>query len=255
MTEPTGVRRIDRGRGHSYQIDGRKADGVTTLIGDGMPKPALVGWAANTTAAYAVDHWDELADVPLSKRLDTLKRARYLDLDTASKRGTEVHKLAEKLSHGEEIDVPDELAGHVESAVKFLDDWRPEVVMTEAVVASRKWGYAGTFDLLMKLPDGRTVLADYKTSRSGIWGETALQLGAYANADVYLDADGVEHPITDLGIDAGMAVWIRADGYDVYEVDLAEGFRIFQHVAWVARQAKGMKERLVSEALTMGAVA
>jgi hypothetical protein len=245
----TGVKRINRGRGHSYEIDGRKADGVTSLIGDGLPKPALVGWAANTTAAYAVDHWDDLAAETPSKRLGILKRARYLDLDAASKRGTEVHQIAEQLSHDVEVEVPDELAGYVESAVKFLDEWQPQVLLTEAVVASRKWGYAGTFDLLMRLPDGRVVLADYKTSRSGIWGETSLQLGAYANADVYLDADGVEQPMAELGITDGMAVWIRADGYDVYAVDLDEGFKIFTHVMWVARQAKDMKERLISGAL------
>lgn len=251
----SGVKRINRGRGHSYEIDGRRADGVTTLIGDGLPKPALIGWAANTTAAYAVDHWDELAGETPSKRLDVLKRARYLDLDTASKRGTEVHDLAEKLSHDIEIEVPDELAGYVESAVKFLDEWKPQTILTECVVASRKWGYAGTFDLLMRLPDGRVVLADYKTSRSGIWGETSLQLGAYANADVYLDAEGNEQDMAGLGITDGMAVWIRSDGYDVYSVDLDEGFKIFTHVMWVARQAKGMKDRLISEALSAEAVA
>lgn len=244
-----GVKRINRGRGHSYEIDGRRADGVTTLIGEGMPKPALVGWAANTTAAYAVDHWDELADLPTSKRLDTLKRARYLDLDAASKRGTEVHALAEQLSMGVEVDVPDEIAGHVESAVKFLDEWQPQVVLTETVVASRRWGYAGSFDLLARLPDGQVALMDYKTSRSGIWGETALQLGAYANADVYLDADGVEQPLASLGITTGLAVWIRADGYDVYRVDLDEGFKIFTHGMWIARAAKGMRDRLISDAL------
>jgi len=251
----SGIKKIQRGRNHSYEIDGRRADGVTTLIGDGMPKPALVGWAANTTAAYAVDHWDELTGETPSKRLDVLKKARYADLDTAGRRGTEVHQLAEKLSHGLEVDVPDELAGHVESAVKFLDEWNPEVLLTETTVASRAWGYAGTFDLLAKLPDGRVCLMDYKTSRSGIWGETALQLGAYANADVYLDAQGGEHPMADLGITEGMAVWIRADGYDVYTVDLEMGFRIFQHVAWVARKAKNMKDALISEAQTVGGAA
>jgi hypothetical protein len=248
------IQKINAGRGHWYKVDGVKADGVTTLIGDGMPKPALIGWAANTTAAYAVDHWDDLsADAP-SKRLETLKRARYMELDTAARRGTEVHGLAERLSHGEEIDVPEELAGHVESAIRFLDEWNPKVVATETVVASRKWRYAGTFDLLAELPDGRRALMDYKTSRSGIFGETALQLGAYANADAYLDADGKEFPMADLGIDCGMAVWIRADGYDVYEVDLEQGFKIFQHVAWVARQAKGMKDALISQALLVPGV-
>src|SRR5690348_10872436 len=116
-----GVRRINRGRGHFYEVDGRKADGVTTLIGDGIPKPALVNWAANTTAAYAVDHWDALDGMSPSQRLERLKKARYLDLDKAAKRGTEVHGIAEKLAHGEEVEVPDELAGHISSAVAFLD--------------------------------------------------------------------------------------------------------------------------------------
>lgn len=244
----SGIKRINRGKGHSYEIDGRRADGVTSLISDGMPKPALVNWAANQTAGYAIDHWAELAEMPLSKRLDTLKRARYFDLDQAARRGTEVHALAEKLSKGEEVEVPDELAGHVESAVRFLDEWQPEVLLTETVVASRKWGYAGTLDWVYRIND-RVLLGDFKTSRSGIFGEVAMQLGAYANADVFLDADGAEQPMESLGIEGGIAAWIRADGYDLYEVDLGQGFKIFTHVMWVARQAKGMRERLISAAL------
>ena len=240
------LKRIDRGRGHSYLLDGQKADGVTTLISDGIPKPALINWAANTTAAYAVDHFDELAEEPPSKRLDILKRARYMDLDAAGRRGTEVHALAEKLAHGEEVDVPDELAGHVESAVKFLDAWNPEVLRTETVVASRAWRFAGTFDLLMRLPDGRVVLADWKTSRSGIFGETSLQLGAYANAEVYLDG-AEEKPVAELGITHGMALWIRADGYAVYPVDLERGFKVFKHVAWLARQCKTLSDTIGEE--------
>jgi hypothetical protein len=245
----TGIRRVNRGRNHSYLLDGQKADGVTTLIGDGVPKPALVAWAANTTASYAIDHWQDLAEMTPSKRLDLLKRARYLDLDQASKRGNEVHELAEKLSHGIEVDVPEDLVGYVESTVKFLDTWSPEVIMTEAVVASRKWRYAGTTDAIYRLPDGRVVISDFKTSRSGIFGEVAIQLGAYANAEVYLDAAGQEQPISELGITAGIAVWIRADGFDVYEVDLDQGFKIFQHCAWLARQTRDMKERLISDSM------
>lgn len=245
----SGIKRINRGKGHSYEIDGRKADGVTTLIGDGMPKPALVNWAANQTAGYAVDHWAELAELPLSKRLDTLKRARYFDLDQAAKRGTEVHAIAEKLSHGEEVEVPDELAGHVESAVKFFDDWKPEVILAETTVASRKWGYAGTCDWVYRFPDGSVKIGDFKTSRSGIFGEVAMQLGAYRYAEVYLDANGDEQPMESLNITGGIAAWIRADGYDLYEVDLDQGFKIFQHVAWVARQSKGIKDRLIGESL------
>ena len=59
------VKRINSGSGHRYEDDGRKLDGVTTLISAGLPKPALTWWAAGTTANYAVDHWDELAARPL----------------------------------------------------------------------------------------------------------------------------------------------------------------------------------------------
>lgn len=243
------IERRNAGKGHSYKIDGEKVPGVTTLIGDGLAKPALINWAANTTAGYAVDNWDELTGMPLSKRLDVLKRARYQDLDQAARRGTEVHALAEKLTHGEEIDVPDEIAGHVESAVKFLDEWRPEPILTETVVGSRKWKYCGTLDGVYRLPDGRVVISDWKTTRSGIFGEVALQLSAYANADSYIGPDGEEHPMSELGITGGIAVWIRADDYDVYEVDISDRvFQTFLHVATVARRSKVLRD-LISPAL------
>lgn len=237
------IKRVDRGRGHSYYIDGQKADGVTTLIGDGLPKPALINWAADTTAAYAVDNWAELTDKPPSQRLDVLKKARYVQLDAAGKRGTEVHGLAEKLAHNQEIEIPDEIAGHVASALAFLDEWKVRTIRTETVVASRKWGYCGTFDLVGGLPDGRVVLFDWKTSRSGIFGEAALQLAAYRHADVWLDDDGAEHDMSELGITDTMAVWVRADDYDVYPLDTTEAtFKLFQHIAWVARRAKGLRD-------------
>ncbi|MBQ1163414.1 hypothetical protein KBZ21_36080, partial [Streptomyces sp. A73] len=71
------------------------------------------------------------------------------------------------------------------------------------------------------MPDGRRLICDYKTGRSGIWGETALQLAAYARAEVYLDEHGIEQPIPHE--DGGLAVWLRADGYDTYLVEDLDG--------------------------------
>lgn len=239
------VKRRNYGKGHGYQIDGEKADGVTTLIGDGIPKPALINWAANTTAAYAVDRWDELAQLPLSKRLDLLKGARYADVDQAAKRGTDVHAIAEKILHGEEVPVPDELAGHVASAVKFLDEWQVRPVLTETVCYSLRGRYAGTLDMVITsdLLPGKVILADWKTSRSGIYGEAALQLSAYANADYYVDANGVDQPMKDLGITDHWGIWIRPDGYDVLPLDNSEEtFRFFQYASVVARRSKGLMD-------------
>jgi hypothetical protein len=254
------IKRVDstyRGKPtHRYEIDGVKADGVTTLIGDGLPKPALLPWGIKAVATYAATHLDRLVDMqPMGTEaiIAALKQAPYTDRDTAAKRGTEVHNLAEKMSHGQEVEVPDDLAGHVASAVRFLDDWQPKVIHTELTVASRKWNYAGTFDLLADIDGYGRCLIDYKTSRSGIYGETALQLAAYAHAEVWLDADGQEQPMADLGIERGLAVWIRPDGYDVIEADITEAtYRTFLHVAYVARKGKVMKD-LLSAPLTIPA--
>lgn len=238
-----GIRRVNRGRSHSYLIDGQRADGVTTLLGDGLAKPALINWAANVTAGYAVDHWDELGQQPISKRLDVLKKARYADLDQAGRRGTEVHKLAEQLVHGVAVDVPEPLRGHVESTVQFLDDWDPQPILTETVIANRRWRYCGTTDGVFRLRDGRIPIYDWKTGRSGLYPESALQLAAYANAEVYVDQDGNEQPMADLGITHGLGIHIRADGYSVYELDISGPvFKDFLHVAWVARMKARMDD-------------
>lgn len=235
------IQRIDRGRGHSYRIDGERADGVTTLIGDGLAKPALINWAANTTANYAVDRWEELTALAVSERLERLKRARYDDLDRAARRGTEVHALAEKLVAGTEVNVPDELAGHVESYVRFLDDFEPEPLLVEAVVASRKWRYAGTLDLVARIR-GEVWILDVKTTRSGIFPDVALQIAAYRHAELYITAGGAaEWPMDSLGITRSGAIHVRADGYDLVPLDTSEAvFKDFLHVAWVARMTKRM---------------
>src|SRR5690606_14582211 len=150
------IKRVDTARGHHY-VDGNgdRVPGVTTIISDGLPKPALVNWAANSTAEYAVDHWDELAALPPAKRLAQLQGARYADRDRAKVRGTEIHRAAERLLAGEAVEVPDEIAGHCESYARFLDEFHVEPVHVEFSVVSYRWGYAGTADLCawLKLPE------------------------------------------------------------------------------------------------------
>jgi hypothetical protein len=240
------IQRIDRGNNHWYKIDGTKADGVTTLIGDGVRKKALEGWGIRSVAEYAADHLDQLNDMrPMGREamVSALKQSPYTDRDKAANRGTEVHKLAEDLIHGRPVDVPPELAGHVDSYVRYLDEWQPEPILVERTVASRKWNYAGTLDDVSRLPDGRVVIGDIKTSRSGIFAETALQLAAYRFAEVWVDDDGTEHPMADLGIDdIGHGLWIRGDRYDVLPIPVEESvWRAFLHIAFGARWMRDNK--------------
>lgn len=234
------IQRINRGKGHSYKIDGRPVPGVTTLINKGIAKPALQYWAARSVAEYVADAepetLDHLRTLGRAGMVDALKGIPWNQRDTAALAGTTVHALAEKLIKGEQVEVPDEAAGHVDSAVRFLDDWRVSPVLTETVVASRRHRYAGTLDAVVDLPDGRRAIIDYKTARSGIFPETALQLAAYRYADVCIDPAGDEADMTLLGIDCGYAVWLRGDGYDVHPVRCDRAvFLTFLQVSAVAR--------------------
>lgn len=167
---------------HRYTLDGKPVPGVTTILGKGLPKPGLPYWAANTVAQYAVDHRD--ADY------HELRRSPWAERDQAAVRGTTVHAYAEQLAHGEDVDVPAELAGYVQGAVDILDEYEVEPLYAEARLASRKHWYAGTADLFATV--GLDVwLLDWKTSK-GVHGDYFMQLAAYARADFLIDDTGRE---------------------------------------------------------------
>jgi hypothetical protein len=224
---------------HYYMLDGVRADGVTTVIGKTVPKPALVSWAAKTVAEFVADNQIEVSALYSEGRdrmVKELKDTPYRERDKAANRGTEVHALAEKLVKGEQVDVPGELAGYVDAYVRFLDQWCPKPVLVEAPVGNRRWNLAGTLDLVAELPGGEIALMDVKTSK-GVYPEVALQLAAYANAEFYIQ-DGQEHPMADLGITAGYVIHVRDGSYQVVPVDIsADGpWKVMQHLVWLSRR-------------------
>lgn len=268
----TGSTRLfTKGKGHSYELDGKWCPGVTTVLDRGIPKGALVGWAANVTAEFVVDRLnvaknaegverivaDELVRdllqfnaeqtkpepvgntrLPRLALAKILASVRYRDKDRAAGRGTEVHRLAELLARGEEIEFDEPIAGHVRAYLRFLEEWKPTDALLERVVVHRTRRYMGKLDMIADFPgvwgpdskwSGEPIgrgLVDIKTTRSGIYAETALQVEAYRRAELMLDDDGTEIPMPE--IDWVGAVWVRADGYDVFRFDTDEStFRTF----------------------------
>lgn len=210
--------------------NGTRIPGVGSVLNDGVPKKALMEWGPRATAEYAVDHWDELSLMSPSERLTALNKCRYLVTDTAKQRGIEVHALAERLITGEEVDVPDTIAGQVESYITFLDVHNPVPVHIETPVCSYKYGYSGIFDLIADFPHrGTRALCDIKTSRSGIFGEIALQMSAYRYADVMLG----ELPIPE--VDEVLGIHVTAGGVQVFPVTAGpEQFRQFLYAQQMA---------------------
>ena len=202
---------LKRGPNHTYLLDGQLVPSVTQVL-QAMAKPALVPWAAKVCAEQSVNRWDELSELPLSERINLIKRFPTEDRDQAANQGTKVHQLAAELSAGRQVTIPEHLTGHVTGCIRFLDDVDPQPLAIEAAVASTRYKYAGTLDQLARI-EGRTILLDWKTNRSGPFGEVALQLAAYAGCDLW--PDGPAPSIDELWV-----VWLRADG--TYEVHLVQ---------------------------------
>lgn len=244
------LQRINTRYGHRYELDGKPVTGVTTLLKNGVPKPALVGWGIKSVAEYAADHLEQLLEMqPMGRDaiVAALKQAPYSQRDAAAARGTDVHALAEKLIHGEEVDVPDALAGHVESYVRFLDEWQPDPILVEFAGANRKWWYAGTGDLVADIRGDRWLL-DVKTAK-GVYGENAMQTDAYRNFEFHLAPDGTEQPMPE-GITRLGVIHVRADGYDLVPLDSSgDPFKTFLHAAFVAKREAQIKA-YVGPALT-----
>ena len=157
-----------------------------------------------------------------------------------------VHALAEKLMHGERVAIPDGLDGYVESYVRFLDEWDVQPVLVEAVVVSHKFGWAGTLDAIADLSGIGRALYDVKTSRSGVYGETGLQLAGYRWSDCYME-DEEELPIPE--VEWTGVVHVRADGYSLVPVEAGEDqLRALRYVQQVSQFAADSRS-LVGEPL------
>lgn len=178
--------------GKMHTASGR---GVTTLLGNGTPSGGLVTWAANKAADCALDErdiWEPLLDRSRDTAYDYIRNASDRDRDEAGGRGSQVHDLAERLSKGEEVEVPELLEGHVDSYIRWVDEWSPDIVATEVVIANFSRWYFGTFDVLYRQrgwfaddPEREALLlGDIKTARSGVREKDALQLTAYSEAEV-----------------------------------------------------------------------
>jgi len=237
---------------HAYFCDGKRIPGVTTLISKGLPKPAIPYWAAKTVAEYVLDHpegVEALRTMGRSSAVAALKQVPWTRRDEAAVRGTDVHALAERIIHGEQVDVPEHLVGHVEGYTRFIDTFGVEPILTEVPVANRAHWYAGKPDAIVNM-GGTVWLLDWKTS-SGVYGETALQTAAYARAEFYVN-DGewaFEHPMPQ--VERIGVVHVTADGSQLYDLgDVDEAFKVFTHVAWVANKTDWIKG-LIGEPMTI----
>lgn len=237
MTTPK-INTIRRGGSRLYvhPSDGtQKVPGVTSVL-NMLPKPFLKWWAAKSVAQAAVDSLGEVVGITLkagpAAAVDFLKRAPDRDTAQAAEAGTSVHDLFERLAKGEDPGrVHPDLEPYLAIFRGFEQQFEPEFLILEGTVWSETHGYAGSFDFIAWITDPSTgervlVIGDWKTTRSGVHAEVALQLTAYRNADYIVTPTGEKVPLPE--IEAAIVVHARPEGGAVYPARLGDDlFEIF----------------------------
>jgi hypothetical protein len=172
----------------------RRLWSVTTLIKEALgTSEGLVRWNVGQACEAAYDGVDTLQTFVSRGERDAavkwLQEARWHKTNKAKARGTDIHSIVEKMTLGEEPEVPEHLAPYVEQYRRWRDAFAPAYLMAEAPVYNIDYGYAGTLDGILEL-NGQRLIYDYKTTEhlpdSGKsrppFPEVALQLAAYAHA-------------------------------------------------------------------------
>lgn len=211
-------------QGNGYYADhatGDRLRSVTTILSGGVPKPALLFWAAITCTDAAIDALPQLVAASrhpqqLAELRDWIKRAHTRKKDERADVGSAVHAIIEARLLGtampEAVKVGDELvrldsedlAPYIEQIDRFLLEWEPEFTASEMVVANPEDGYAGTLDFMLSsagkvgsalraagfvIPDGVDLMGDTKTG--GDWDRVTSQghvHGVYPEAGLQMSA-------------------------------------------------------------------
>jgi hypothetical protein len=205
-------RRYIQGKGRVYTWPDRTVTSdpeyifpsVTAIVGQ-KDKPALKHWAANSVAAFAVDHRDEWLSLDRDAAYKALRSAPFNQSDTAKTRGTNVHKAIERAILAEDLTTIDDLdlLPFVAAGWRFIQDNVRKLLYTEAHLFNQTWRYAGQADLLAVLNDGRIAYIDWKTGKD-LYADYVIQVaGGYMQAEwvgVIGSTDKVTPPPADVGI-------------------------------------------------------
>lgn len=216
MTEPKlSVRASGAGgRGYRHPHTGAIVPSVTTVLKQ-LNKPALVQWAVDQTAAFAVANIDDLLSRTEEQgwgflrwywNRDPLKgevnvRNFYNGVrDDAAELGTMIHEWI-AADHGEgtypDVSMAPEYFWQM---VNVWNEWSAAHTVTPIVSEGTVWsthGYAGTLDGIWEI-DGVRYLLDVKSSRN-IYDEHMMQLAALGGAETLFtekeDGVWVEDPL------------------------------------------------------------
>jgi hypothetical protein len=178
---------------HKYTYNGATVVSVTTVTDAVLDKShALIPWALKMGAEFLYNNWPIDGIIPRDSPvyislIEGMKKSHYRKKRAAADVGTIAHKWIEEYIQSImrfEPSPPKPQDLQALHAVNAFLDWesRNHVVYlaSELKIYSRKYGYAGTLDILAEV-NGVLTLLDIKTSNT-YRKEYALQTAAYTLA-------------------------------------------------------------------------
>lgn len=229
---PRNASSVGNKRLYDDPLTGEKFWSVTTIIGGGLPKPALLPWGIKSVAEVAVAKRKTLMAMTSECENDGactpgnwcascdaavrwLKSSPYQQRDKAADLGSKIHEAAEAYKLGKPAPPwPDEIAPTMTQYERWLLALTPAFEQVEQTVYNRTQRYAGTLDAIVRLtltdvvrqmavsagwtiPEDRDhllIIIDYKSGKA-IYPEVGLQLAAYRYAEYMRLPDNTEAPV------------------------------------------------------------
>ncbi len=205
-----------------------------------------------TFISGALANGDPDTDLPTKRALnDAVKQA--MEAAGSSKgatAGTGFHSLTEAIDRGN-----DPLFISPADAVR-LDAYRAataglEMLDVECFIVNDTVRAAGTFDRLVRLPDGAVVVADLKSGKSeaDYPFATTVQIATYANGNRYDPETGARSPLhADLDTTRGLLIHLPpSGGCALYLLDLGVGWEAAQ-LAVRVRDLRSLKAAQIARA-------
>ena len=266
------------GNRYDYTIDDELYKRVTTVLSEGVPKPALINWAkkinndvifgeytdrkkkAIKPGGWLKKYLDQADDETLNEDalLGLRKEVEGLVAATSSipaELGTEghalLHQILEEGAMISLIDINPDLQPAIEGASQWLRDYGITPVATEYTVWHPHLRIAGTIDGLGYNETGQLILWDWKRSK-GIYEDHYLQIAAYSE---------LLRMVTGLEVDVAYIVQLpQEEVFDgpAYHVgtlpDLDFVWATFLHAYHVGQGMKELKDAIANgaEPLTAG---
>jgi len=137
--------------------------------------------------------------------------------------GFDLGKDADGNPIGEVIVTPEQIRPKLRQYLAWLEDEGVEVLVSEGQVWNLTVGYAGSFDILGRLRDGRIVIIDIKTGAS-TWSDHVLQQSAYEHGEFVGRDDVIDEVATDLlrQVSGAAILHLADDGWSFLELETGE---------------------------------